>query len=102
MSSAEEAGAEVSGAEVLSAGVVSAEELSSGLLSSVALGVVSSFCPEVLTEPLSELLLLLLSQEASIADTDTRAAAIRTAMIFFISNSNLSGYVIIRRSGLSG
>ena len=61
-----------------------------------------STVPLVETEPLSVPLLFLLSQEASIADAEISAAAIRTAMSFFILDSNLSGYVIIRRSGFSG
>lgn len=68
------------GAEVLS------EEEAGASVDSVGLEVLSSFFSEVLTEPLSLplLLLLLLSQEASIADAETTTAAIRIAMSFFI------------------
>ena len=94
------AAAEEAGAEGSSAEEAAGAEVLSGAEPSVVL--LLSTVPLVETEPLSLPLLFLLSQEASIADAEISAAAIRTAMSFFILDSNLSGYVIIRRSGFSG
>ena len=67
------------GAEVFS------EEEAGASVDSVGLEVLSPLLSEVLTElSLPLLLLLLLSQEASIADAETTTAAIRIAMSFFI------------------